>query len=128
MTIKEIAGRIPYWCKSKNAEREANILKYQIEEEISNPNSVFNKNEKDKKKPFNRLKTAFIFTGKWYKVLHCKNICKLILLLHYKNKHNEFQWDSKIEVLKTKVAIGEVFNQDIKNELPLEKIVENSEW
>ncbi|MFA5153538.1 MAG: hypothetical protein WC554_13325 [Clostridia bacterium] len=127
MTIKELAGKLPYLCDSKNAERESEIIKFQFNDEINNENSTFHKNEIDLKKPFNRLKTV-IFTGKLKKVLHCKNICKFVLLNHYKIKHNEKQWNFKLFILKAKLFIGEIINPSIKKEVSIKELKTISEW
>jgi len=128
MTIREMIGKIPYLCKSKNAAREVEIMKFQFDDELSNPNSVFNKNELDLKKPYNRLKTV-VFTGKFLKVWHCKNIAKLLLLNHYKKEHNENKYDKKIKGLKVVITIGEIINPDIKKEIPLKEVLTSrSEW
>jgi hypothetical protein len=127
MHVKEFLPLMPYLCNSKNAEREFNIIKYQYNDELTNVSSVFHKNKVDAKKPFNRLKTAFIFTGNIFKVNHCKNICKLLLLLHYKNEHKENQWDNKIKVLKIKVLVGGIINPSIAEVMPLENIL-SARW
>jgi hypothetical protein len=127
LNVESIVSKIPYWCNSKNALRERDILLYQYKKELVEKSGIFSKNYVDRIKPFNRLKTAFIFTGNIFRVYHCKNILKLLLLLHYKNFHNETQWNSKISNLKFKVNIGNKLFSDIAKEAPLDAIV-SARW
>jgi len=127
MQVKEFLPMIPFLCDSKNALRESDIIEYQYNKELKESKGIYSRNAIDRFKPYNRLKTAFIFTGNIFKVNHCKNICKLLLLLHYKNDHKENQWDNKIRVLKVKVKIGEIINPYIAEVMPLETIV-SARW
>jgi hypothetical protein len=127
MNVREIVRKVPYLCKSKNADRESVINEFQFNDELNKPNSVFAKNKLDLKKPYNRLKTV-VLTGKFLKVWHCKNIAKLLLLNHYKKEHNENKYNGKIIGLKAAIAIGEVLNPEIKKEIPLKEITTKSEW
>lgn len=128
MSKEVFIGKIPFLTKSKNAFRESDLMLYQYKIEIDNINGLYSRNELDKIKPFNRLKTAFIFTGETLKVWHCKNLLKFMLLMHYKKEHNETQWDNKINILKAKLVVYEVINPEIKKEMSVASIEADSRW
>jgi hypothetical protein len=113
--FKDFLLAMPVLCKVSNAKRWSKLIEWQFDDEISNRDSVFARNEVDEMSPTNRMETAFGFTsiGNEEKISHCKKLVELKMLSHYKYEHYEVQWDNRINTLQKELSILEIENPEI---------------
>lgn len=119
MKVRDFVISIPYLCRAKNAERWSKAIELQFDHELANKESAFAREWADYVSPSNRFETAFGFKGHNGRIKHCKMLCELLMLYHYKKEHKEDIWDARIAKLEAKAKKQEVKYPDIYSTMPV---------
>jgi hypothetical protein len=120
MKTRDFIISIPYLCRAKNAGRWSKAIELQYDYELANKESAFSRSLKDELDTTNRFETAFGFKGHNGRIKHCKILCELLMLYHYKKQHNENHWDARIAKLEAKAKKQEVKYPDIYSTMSVE--------
>jgi len=100
-TARDFFIALPKLCKADNAERWATINAMQFDTELMG-NTMFDRSDKDRREPFNRIETAFGFTAFKHdqdRARYCKLLGEIFILAHYSIEHGESQHDARISAL-----------------------------
>jgi hypothetical protein len=117
MKVKEFIVNLPYLCDAKNADRWSRMIGLVYDDELSNPDGPFARNDDDIKNPSNRFAIFFGFDGNPKKIEHCKKLVEIMFLAHYKNEHGEVEHTEKINTLVSVLSETESENAEIANTL-----------
>jgi len=127
MSVKNYFLQVPYLCKTPNAARWSRSIELQWDDELSNKDSVFARNEDDINNPANRLETAFGFFGESDIKGYCYNLGKLILFSYNKNKYGE---DNTVEIEKlwADLASRELLYPEVSAVMSVETALATDAW
>ena len=129
-TIRDLLVKAPILCRAENAGRFSalNALGFDAEKDGG---TVFDRNDIDVEKPFNRIQVAFGFTAFPHDVgraQHCMVLARLYELAHYRDEHGDNSHDGEIADLWATCSEKEAEYPDIAEVMTADAAAEDGGW